>query len=323
MATIKRNGIDKDEFPYQIFDRMFKRLLRLSSGAVICFINALFGTKHPLTASVEYLSTEHITDKLDYWVGDILLLIDNRHKYWIEAQMKEEEGMAFRIWNYTYLEGLKTKQSKGAVTRIKLVPAIVIYLESTKNTPDELILEIEDADKNIHPIKYKTLKLLDYSMAELEERNLSILLPFYLLKLRKRVVSTRSKKGLEKLSLEMIELIKELGRTTDLSVKKGKISREDVAKMIGLIQLLYKKLYNDTELKEAEKAMEELLLTEVDIALDEAKKEGEKKGKAEAKAKVRKIALNMLRKGFSNDQVAEMTELSLRDVKSLTKQLQN
>ena len=213
---------EKDELPYQIFDRTFKRLLRLSSGAIILFINALFGTKHPVTAKIEYLSTEHITDKLDYWVGDVLLLVDGRHKYWVEAQITEDESMAFRIWNYTYLEGLKTKKTKGGVTTIKLVPATVIYLEHTKNTPDELTLNIEDMDKNIHSIKYRTLKLLDYSMAELEERNLTILLPFYLLKLRKRVKAARSEKGLEKLSAEMVDLIKELGRITDLSVEKGK-----------------------------------------------------------------------------------------------------
>ena len=254
-------------------------------------------------------------------------------------QMKEDESMAFRIWNYTYLEALKTKRTQGAVTRIKLVPAIVIYLEPTKNTPDELILEIEDMNKSILRVKYPTLKLLDYSMAELEERNLILLLPFYLLKLRKRVKAVRSQKGLEKLSLEMVELIKELARITDLSVKKGSLSREDMAKMIGLIQLLYKRLYNDTELQEAEKVMEELLVTKVDIALDKAKrvedklksalksaedkaKSAEDKLKTAKKVNARKIALNMLRKGFSCDQVAEMTELSLREVKALTKQSQ-
>ena len=52
----------KEDTPRQIFDRMFERLVRLSPGAVILFINALFETKYPVTASVEYLSTEHITD---------------------------------------------------------------------------------------------------------------------------------------------------------------------------------------------------------------------------------------------------------------------
>jgi hypothetical protein len=89
LSDISETSNDRDELPYQIFDRTFKRLLRLSSGAVILFINALFGTKHPVTAKVEYLSTEHITDKLDYWVGDVLLLVDGRHKYWLEAVRHE------------------------------------------------------------------------------------------------------------------------------------------------------------------------------------------------------------------------------------------
>jgi hypothetical protein len=46
-------------------------------------------------------------------------------------------------------------------------------------------------DGTSHTFTYPALKLLDYTVEKLEERGLSILLPFYLLKLRKRVQAAR------------------------------------------------------------------------------------------------------------------------------------
>ncbi|MDR2535453.1 MAG: hypothetical protein LBD29_05400 [Treponema sp.] len=46
--------------PPQIFDRVFKRTMRLSSMAIIQFINGLLGTDHSPRAGLEYLSTDYI-----------------------------------------------------------------------------------------------------------------------------------------------------------------------------------------------------------------------------------------------------------------------
>ena len=85
-----------------------------------------------------------------------------------------------------------------------------------------------------------------------------------------------------------------------------------MADMIGLIQLLYEKLYNDTELREVKEAMEELLITKTDIIKAEFQKK-----------KAQEIALNLIKIGLSNDKIAEATTLSLADIQALTEQPQN
>jgi hypothetical protein len=112
---------------------------------------------------------------------------DDALKYLTESQTGDDGDMSFRMWNYSYLEGMRNRTAKGHVTEIKLVPAIVIYLEPGPSTPDTLPVKITGMDGTSHTFTYPTLKLLDYTVEELEERGLSILLPFYLLKLRKRV----------------------------------------------------------------------------------------------------------------------------------------
>ena len=196
----------ESQAPHHIFDRIFKRLMHLSNRAVITFINALFGTNHPISASLEYLSTEHIADNLEQWIGDGLIRVD-KYKYCFEVQMADDKEMSFRIWNYSYLEGLKDKKTEDDVTDITLVPAIVIYLEPTPSMPDRLTIRIKDMEGEIHIFKYPVLKLLDYSVIELEQRKLVLLLPFYLLKLRKRV---KAEKNLLEVSKELKHLIEEL-----------------------------------------------------------------------------------------------------------------
>jgi hypothetical protein len=113
-----------------LFDRMFKRAMRLSSPAVIRFINGAFGTSHPLDAEVEYLSTEHITGSLRQSICDMMIGI-GQDKYLTEVQIDSGGDMSFRIWNYSYLEGMRNRTTKGHIIEIKLVPAIVIYLVSS------------------------------------------------------------------------------------------------------------------------------------------------------------------------------------------------
>ena len=58
----------------QIFDLILKRLLKLSSLAVIQFINGLFDADHPLDGTVEYPNTEHVSHKLRRLMSDMIVI---------------------------------------------------------------------------------------------------------------------------------------------------------------------------------------------------------------------------------------------------------
>jgi hypothetical protein len=252
--------------PHQIYDRIFKKLMMLSKKAIIVFINALFGTEHPLDAEIEYLSTEHITDKLGLVICDIIIRINGIYEYLIEVQISKDNEMSFMIWNYSYLAALRRKITEGDTTRIKLIPAIVIYLESDASVPDSLKVEMEDLDGKVHEFKFPTLKLSDYTPAELEERKLTILSLFQLLKPRNRVKAATAE-GRKELSEEMKELVLELEERIERGVELELMEVEDKGIIFALMKRLYNHLYGGyEEFKEANKMVEDLIITETEEA---------------------------------------------------------
>ena len=74
-------------------------------------------------------------------------------------------------------------------------PAI-IFLEHTEATPDEVILELDFGESGKFDYPVKAMKFLTYSVDELCEKNMTILLPLYLLKLRRE--TDNAKKRTEK-----------------------------------------------------------------------------------------------------------------------------
>jgi hypothetical protein len=211
--------------------------MHLSGGAIIFFINALFRTKHPLSAEVEYLPTEYITTELGQFVCDIIIRIGGIYKYIIEVQISKNNKMSFRIWNYSYLEAIKDMKSEGDTIRIKLIPAIVIYLESDASTPDKLTFEVEDIEENVHKFNFPTFKVQNHSLAELEEMNLIILSLFHLLKPRNKVKEASAKER-KSLSAEVVELIREIEERIDRSVERGIRGADDRKRIVGLMKRL-------------------------------------------------------------------------------------
>ncbi|MDR2483102.1 MAG: hypothetical protein LBD08_05660 [Treponema sp.] len=296
--------------PHQLFDRAFKRAMRLSSPSVIRFINGAFGTSHPLDAEVEYLSTEHITGSLRQSICDMMLGI-GQDKYLTESQIGDDGDMSFRLWNYSYLEGMRNRTTKGHVTEIKLVPAIVIYLEPGPSTPDTLSVKITGMDGTSHTFTYPALKLLDYTVEELEEHGLSILLPFYLLKLRKRVQAAKTEEKRRELAGEMKYLVEKLTAALERGEQNGKLDKSDTQTLIALMGKLYDNLYKGyPEFEEVHEMVDGMLLT----AVDEAELRGKALGKTEGMAlgKTEGIALgearvlNLLKSGKPPEEILKL-----------------
>jgi hypothetical protein len=205
----------------------------LSSPTVILLINALFGTNYPQDSTIEYLSTENITDTLNQWISDMVLLINHTDKYHMEVQIADDEDMGLRVFNYDYLEALKTKTVEDTTVNLLFAKSMVIYLESTALTPAELSVTLRFSDKSVHDFIVPTFKLLDYSITELEQRNMSVLLPLYLLKLRKRVTRAKSSKQRRELSVELKNLVEEIVLTIERSEQNGQMSKSDMRTLMG------------------------------------------------------------------------------------------
>jgi hypothetical protein len=287
----------------------------LSDKALIHFINGLFDANHPPDASVSRPSTESIGYNLKQSLADSVITIDNKASYIAEAQISDDENIVIRIFQYILNKASHTTSPEGRILHVKLHHARVIYWEHTGKTPDKEIVCFEFPDGSCCRYEIPNVKFSEYTTADLEEKNLTILLPFCVLKLRRAVKKAESGEERRALAKQMRELIKEIAAAAERSEKAGKMSRGDVGNIIRLTRRLHDELYwQYTEMREEEEGMwEDIQLVDYDGAfrrLEEAEREIARKAEeairqAEQAFREKQEAARKLRElGVSDEQLA-------------------
>jgi hypothetical protein len=268
----------------------------------------------------------------------MIVIINGVYIYHLEAEIEDDENIVVRVFEYGFAEGLRTKEVLGSGKKItlKFPNARIIYWETTKNTPDEAVLVLEFPDGGSYDYKVKTLKFLKHEIEELEKRKLAILLPFYVLKLRKKVVSAKTSQARAKLASEMKGIIEELTAATDRAAGAGLMNEADKRAVLEYTEMLYRELYKEyDEFKEADVMLQNTILTYSEEAerrgLRKGRKEGKVEGRMEGKAEGRvegkaegraegkeEMARKLLVRGdYSPEVISEIAELPVDRLKAL------
>ena len=227
---------------HQIYDKAFKRILTLSDKAVINLINGLFGTDYPTNSKITYNWTEHEDKELKRTLSDSILTINDRDIYHIEAQMTEDEEIVFRVIEYGFGHAYKNRTfGDGSETMIFPRPCIIYLDEGKKDKiPDEYTLVLKFEDQGEFSYKVPVFKLQSISLQELNDKKLIALLPFLLLKLRKKIERIRSKENMEELqNLVVNDIICTIRRNEEV----GNLSSIDAINLIDLTSKLYMQIY--------------------------------------------------------------------------------
>ena len=231
---------------HQIFDKAFKRILTLSDKALINLINGLFGTDYPTDSKITYNWTEHEDKELKRTLSDSILTIDNKDSYHIEAQMTEDEEIVFRVFEYGFGHAYKNRIIESCGESMVFPQPCIVYLDEGKKDklPDEYTLILQFKNQGEFIYKVPVVKLQNISLQELNDKKLIVLLPFLLLKLRKKLDKIRSKDNMEELqNLVTNDIIK----TIDRNVEIGNISSTDAFDLKALTTMLYMKIYSKYE----------------------------------------------------------------------------
>ncbi|MDR1147185.1 MAG: hypothetical protein LBK66_00990 [Spirochaetaceae bacterium] len=188
---------------------------------------------------------------------------------------------------------------------------IVIYLEAGNITPDVLKIRLEFPDGTEHDFKVRALKLLEYGAEELAGKGLALLLPFYIVRLRKE--AKRAKTDEERRRVE--EAFKELGfklaKTIEGSARECLLDEADITTLLerlaGMVEYVGKG-YRTTEVKEM-----------IDTSLIGYGKRLLMEGKTEGKLEI----LNLLKAGFSTEALKERLETELAATESKPQTMYN
>ena len=119
----------------------------------------------------------------------------------------------------------------------------IVYLDEGKKDkiPDEYTLILKFEDQGKFSYKVPVFKLQSISLEELNDKKLIALLPFLLLKLRKKMEKIRSKENMEELQRLVVN---DIMSNVDRNVEVGNISFTDGMDLKALTSMLYMQIYS-------------------------------------------------------------------------------
>ena len=243
---------------YQIYDKMFKKILTLSQKAVINMINGLFNANHPLDSEITYHWTETIDDQLKKTLADTIITINGRHSYHIEAQMYTDEDIVMRVFEYGFGHSIKYSRDSNV---LKFPTPKIIYFGDSQNVPDTYTLILDFGEQGQFEYKVDTFKYQDYSAQDINNKKMITLIPFQLLRFKKLLKKECSMNNLIALkSLVQNDIIGSI----QMNESVGNITGGDARRLVQLTKKLYGYLFSEYNIMEVVKEMDESLVLEYD-----------------------------------------------------------
>lgn len=248
---------------YHIYDKIFKKILTLSSTAVINLINGLYDTDYPPDSTIDYNWTEFHDKELRRILADTIITINQKYCYHIEAQLLKDDNLVFRVFEYGFYHANRNHASTSTEDILPFPEPRIIYLYATQDIPDEYSLMLDFGRQGFFSYKIPIIKYLHTSPDELTRKKMIILIPFELLKLRDAMKKERSPENLELLkNLIQNDIIGSIN--TNLAL--GNIEQSDADKLLRLTHQLYKHIYaHYDEMEVLNEMTDESLMLDIDI----------------------------------------------------------
>jgi hypothetical protein len=237
-----------------------------------------------------------------------MVVVIGGHSFLIEAQIEHDANMALRVFEYGFWEGVRAKTVTDKVITLRFPQVRVIYWETSRKTPDRVTLRLRFPDGKTYDYTVESLKFLEYTVKELEQRKMVILLPFYLLKLRRQVAAARTGERLRQLAGEMKGILEEMAGAAEKAALAGLMSKADMITVMELMNRMFVELYKSyKELRRINNMLQNTILTYSEIAARKAERKGRKE-----------VAKNLLHMGLDVEKIAQATKLPVRVVKDIS-----
>ena len=168
-----------------IFDDVFRTMIEKMPYLAVPLINEVFHTSYPQDVPIIQLRNEHQQENGEIITDSCLKIGDKL--YHIECQSTDDTTMAIRMIEYDFSIAVENVHKQGRRYRMDFPRSCVLYLRSGNNTPNFLEVEMALADGNIVLYQIPTIKLETYTKDSIFEKNLLMLLPFYIMRYEKNV----------------------------------------------------------------------------------------------------------------------------------------
>lgn len=212
-----------------IYDRVLKTEAHDRKQLAIPLVNEIYREQYQGQEEIEFLEGEHYIRNAEGYIEkrttDCYFKVKSTYeqKYHIEVQSTPDTSMVQRIYEYDSAIAYEYRNMSGARLTVKFPRSAVVFLRHTKNTPDSLEIVVEMEEGSIIQ-KIPVMKLQNYTLDEILEKNLLILIPFHIFVYENKfMVYNKDERQLE----ELIQVYKRIVLHLNMLVESGAIEGYD------------------------------------------------------------------------------------------------
>ncbi len=342
MNVSERQKMETINTPY---DDTFRTLLQDCPELVVPLINELFGTNYTgrevVVSNENEIFLRNPEGKKEKRVTDsnltLISLKGISKRYHLECQSTADGTMEIRMWEYDAQIALMNKEYRDGVLYVKFPDSAVIYLRSNSNTPDELKICICVGKKEIF-YEIPILKVKNYTLNEIFEKQLWMLIPFYIFRYEKEFrIINGDEKRLRSLRMEYENVAARL----DQECQSGRMKPITGGALCELANNVVEKLaskYDNVE-KEVTEVMggkvlnyrsKEIFQEAMEKGLEEGRRKGQEEGREEgleegrlegrlegSNQKTVELVTKKYQKGDSVSKIAEDLLMSVEEVEEI------
>ncbi len=230
------------------YDDVFRTLLNDCRSLIIPLINEAFGEHYTGEETVLPAPEIHFMNQSDgeeeKRITDSSFTIRGavEKDYLLECQSTADNSMLVRIFEYATQIGLDRSVAEGDRLTVTIPHSAILFLRSNRNTPDGMEIELRTPGGNVI-FTVPVIKLAFYTVEEIFEKKLLLLLPFYIFVYEKRFQEYEKNPAmLETLVAEyegIAKRLEKLQETGELTTYTRKILQEMTGKVVEHLAVKY------------------------------------------------------------------------------------
>ena len=304
-----------------IYDGAFRTILNDCRKLIIPVINEIFNETYTGTEEIRFFPNEHFLDQQDEAdrerITDTNFTVFGKEpkKYHVECESSLPDGrITIRLFEYDAQIAL----DEGEVTEETLTVAFpntaVLYLRTYKKTPDKMKYVIVTPGGTVQ-YDVPIMKVQTYSLDDIFEKGLLMLIPFYIFSHEKGFPEYNSnERKLAELKAEYRKILDRLDKLEQQGVI-GAFDKRTIIELSGDVIREIAQNYENVQKGVGDIMGGALIETEARTILNQGIKQGKTQGISETK---KQTALRMLKMGkLTVEEIAECSELSVTEIEQL------
>ena len=168
-----------------IYDSVFKTTIHDSRKMILPAINELYQEEYRGDEELVHLQDEHYIntpEEIKELDTDSYFMIKDKpeKRYHFECQSTPDSTMLLRMYQYDSQVAFWDNTLEADKLTVRYPLSAVLFLRHTRNTPDTMHIYVETSQGRVlHEVR--VMKLKNYTLDEIFEKRLFLLIPFYIL----------------------------------------------------------------------------------------------------------------------------------------------